>query len=687
MAFIINKPENALRRAKEYEAVGRVQDACDSLYAVLTSRRMGRMWTKAHEEMMIKFIDLCVELREARRAKDGLYHYRQLTQETMPSSLDGVIKHLLDVSARKAADARARCTNSAQLDKVDDLEEEEQAPEALLMGGVTSEDARDRAEREVLLPWVRHMWDTYRNVLETLRNVKVLEHLYHEAARRAMAFCKAYNRSAEFKKLCGMLKNHLQGFKRNVDADGKGWETGTLEAHMATRFVQLEHCAGMALWNEGYRTIEEIHAIMGYAEVMPKPVLMATYYEKLARIFWVSENYLFHAYAWFRFFHLSVTQHKQLSDEDKRALATGALLAALAIPVYAAGPAGSAAGYNGAADGGAAGATAALEVDDERDKKSKLAALLKHPSIPSREALLTELAARGVLRLARPEVVALARLVESEFAPLTLVARAQPALAWLAEQTGPTVASFGTLGGSASGGHTLSQYVPNIERLIVFRLVQQLTAVYTTVRIDFFKGLLSGLRMSAHDVEKLIVRAAKARRLAVRLDHLGGTMRLGTDALETATMRRQLTELAARLAVVVHTIAPTTETASATARREAVFARARRTLLDAQQAALARVGEIERRKEEEELAKQQAAAEVRVCFCMRHVAHACACARWVCIVGVVRHPDVPRLWQAAAVARFLATRAPLPIHLCLQQQPAVLFEGQLLHGGTDAAVS
>jgi len=51
---------------------------------------------------------------------------------------------------------------------------------------VTSEGSRERAEREILLPWVRHMWDTFRNVMDNLRYTPKLEHVYHAVAVKAM---------------------------------------------------------------------------------------------------------------------------------------------------------------------------------------------------------------------------------------------------------------------------------------------------------------------------------------------------------------------------------------------------------------------------------------------------------------------------------------------------------------------
>jgi translation initiation factor 3 subunit A len=577
MSFAQYNPVNALRRAKDFELAGDKVKALDHLYDVLTSRKMARQWQPAHEAVVVKFIDLCVEFREARKCKEGLFFYRNLASQQNPASLEKVITHLVESSMRKAAEARARTdTEAAGLDSLDDLEAEEQSPEALLMGGVTSDGARDRAEREILVPWVRHMWDTYRNVLETLRNNIALEHLYHAVAGRAMAFCKLYNRATEFRKLCNTLRGHWMSQKQNAETNDRPITPETVERHMATRFIQLEHCAEMALWNEGFRTINDIREMMEDTASAPKPQMLASYYEKLARIFWVSENYLFHAYSWHRFVSLLLARNSSMSEDDRRNLATAVVLSALAIPIYSSGPAGAGASYNSAL------AVDPLAVDADRKKKNELAALLRTPqqpalaALPTREALIAELLSKRFLSMVRPEVAALFRLLEGDFAPLTVVQTAQPLLAWVLDQKAPTLPAHiqvQIIGGATASAHTLSQYVPNLERLLVFRLLEQLSAVYSTVLIPSFQGLIAGLRMSFFDVEKLAVRAMKLRQLAVRIDHRAGVIRLGSDTQETPASRRQLTLLAARLQAVADALEPASAEGSVVPadRREQIF--------------------------------------------------------------------------------------------------------------------
>ena len=343
-------------------------------------------------------------------------------------------------------------------------------------------------------------------------------------------------------------------------------------------------------------------AIMVSCEITPKAQLMATYYQKLARIFWVSENYLFHAYAYYKFFALSVSANKALSDADKSNMAAAVVLAALAIPVYSTGAPGSS----------AAPTNSPLDVDSERDKKSKLAALLKHSSMPSRDALLAELVAKGALKMVPEDVRRLFSIAQREFAPLKLISEARPILDRLRKATGPVVTSTGTLGGgSTAASNSLSQYVPNLERLLVLRTLQQLSGVYSTLKLEVFEGLCSGLAtLTPLDVQKLIARAVKNGQLAVRIDHRAGILRMGSEAVETAAMRRQLTELAARLHAVVEAIAPSsasgepTLTYTAAKKRAAVFEAAGRAMEEAPAKAAARGEEIELRKETAERRRQ-----------------------------------------------------------------------------------
>ena len=352
-------------------------------------------------------------------------------------------------------------------------------------------------------------------------------------------------------------------------------------------------------------------------DYVPKPQLMATYFEKLSRIFWVSENYLFHAYAYYKFFALSATQNKALSEDDRRAMASAVVLGALAIPIYAS--AGPAVGIGASGEGG-------LDVDGERDKKSKLAALLKHPTLPSREALLSELVTKGLLNFVRPDVRELFCILQVDFSPLTLVERARPILEGLRDETRPTVSATGTVGSSSGAAsiaaNALAQYVPNLERLLVFRLLQQLSSVFSTLRLSVFNDMCTGLSLNPLDVQKLIARSVKAGQLAVRMDHRTGVLRLGSHTSDATAMRRQLSELAARLHAVVESLAvdagtPAADAQAAAAAEHVIAAKRAALVLLAQnemegspERTAARKAEIERRKEDDDWHRFQTARVV-----------------------------------------------------------------------------
>ena len=134
--------------------------------------------------------------------------------------------------------------------------------------------------------------------------------------------------------MCETLRLHLANVAKYshqphsinlADAD-------TLQHHLETRFAQLNTSVELELWQEAFRSVEDIHNLLTMAKKAPRPAMMANYYEKLTRIFLTSGNALFHAAAWARYYSIVRTNGGK-SDEELSRLAGQGLISALAVPV------------------------------------------------------------------------------------------------------------------------------------------------------------------------------------------------------------------------------------------------------------------------------------------------------------------------------------------------------------------
>ncbi|RWW32945.1 hypothetical protein GW17_00002348 [Ensete ventricosum] len=126
---------------------------------------------------MFKYVELCVDMRKGRFAKDGLIQYRITCQQVNVSSLEEVIKYFMQLSTEKAEQARTQAQALEDALDVEDLEVDKR-PEDLMLSYVSGEKGKDRSDRELVTPWFKFLWETYRTVLEILRNNSKLESLY-----------------------------------------------------------------------------------------------------------------------------------------------------------------------------------------------------------------------------------------------------------------------------------------------------------------------------------------------------------------------------------------------------------------------------------------------------------------------------------------------------------------------------
>lgn len=575
------KPENALKRAEELMNVGQKQAALQALHDLITSKRY-RAWQKTLEKIMFKYVELCVDMRRGRFAKDGLIQYRIVCQQVNVSSLEEVIKYFLQLSSERAEQAQAQAQASEIALDVEDLEAEKR-PEDLMLSFVSGEKGKDRSDRELVTPWFKFLWETYRTVLEILRNNSKLEALYAMTAHRAFQFCLQYKRTTEFRRLCEIIRNHLSNLNKYRDQRDRPDLSlpESLQLYLDTRFEQLKIATELELWQEAFRSVEDIHGLMCMVKKTPKPQMMAIYYSKLTKIFWISESQLYHAYAWYKLYVLQKSYNKNLTQKDLQLMASSVLLAAISVTPYD--------HRHGAPH---------FEIENEKERSLKMASLLGFSLDPkrdarevlSRSALLSELVSKGVMTYVPQEVKDLYHLLENDFHPLDLAEKAQPLLGKL------TKLSDKLSSASPVPEVQLEQYIPSLERLTTLRVLQQVSQVYQTMKIGNLTRMIPFFDFAI--VEKLSVDAVKYNFVQMKIDHLKGIVQFGSQDLESDKIRNHLTILAKRLNKVRSLIQPPiTEKATKVTQPVPILLE---TIEREHRKLLARKVLIERRKEEQE---------------------------------------------------------------------------------------
>ncbi|GLC73813.1 hypothetical protein PLESTF_001423800 [Pleodorina starrii] len=585
------RPENALKRADELEAIGQKAAALQTLHDVICSKKH-RTWSKTFESIMLRHVELCVDMKKRNYAKEALLQYRNMCHLVNINSLEEVIKHFLKRAADKAEEAQAKAA-AVTLD-VEDLEEDA-SPEELMLSYVSGEKNKDRTDRELVTPWFRFLWESYRSVLEILRTNPKLEPLYAMTATKAFHFCLQYKRTTEFKRLCDILRQHLTNlvnkFREQRDA---GPESMTM--HLESRFEQLRVACELELWGEAFRSVEDIQQLIALTKKTPKQPQLASYYTRLTQIFAVSDSPLYHAFAWLKLFSFARQHARGLQQSDYQQMATSVLLAGLAILPYERGP----------AVGGRTGAVSsdAVAAEQEKDRANRMATILGFAdakkdarSLLTRQALLATISTSNLLALVPAEVRAIHDALSQDFNPLELCHRMAPLLEKLPELAAAPLSSAAPVRTVA-----LDKYVPALKQAAVLRLLKQLSEVYSVMRISELAAMVPFFTFA--EVEAVVVDAVKYDYLQMRVDYRNGTLHFGAQHVESDKVRGHLASVAKRLAKAMTMINPPPQPlpAAEASRREAIIRAARETLEGEHLKAVARKMAIEKKKEEAERA-------------------------------------------------------------------------------------
>merc|ERR1719468_1404694 len=380
-------------------------------------------------------------------------------------------------------------------------------PEDMMLSAETGEDTQDRANIEILVPWIKFLWDAYRNCLDLLRNNKPVERLYQDIAKLAMTFCVKYDRKNEFRRLSDTLRSHLnqitRGTKGKNAAVAISLQNPESQAiHLDIRISQLDFGIKIELWQEAFKAVEDIHYLMNIPKRQPHPGKLAEFYAKLGVVFMKANMHLFHACTRHKLFKLTRDMRKNLSQQELSTLASMMVLSTMSIPITTV----------------KHGLGKMLDIENALvEKHQKMARLLELERTPTRGSLMSDMISRyGVLKIIPKQLVRLYELLETDEGSLKMKNEVEEILSWLENHSSERMREYYAL------------YAQKIKGVMASRILIKVSKIYMTVKFPKLIKLLPD--MSRQDVERMIVDASRIGQLRVRIDHSKDIINFGRDS-------------------------------------------------------------------------------------------------------------------------------------------------------------
>lgn len=494
MAPPVLRPENALKRTDELISVGEPQAALQSLYTYLSSRRTRFAQPGSLEPIVFKFLELGVELKKGKIIKDGLHQYKKNLQVS-PEGLNSVgvvCRKFIDMIEAKMAQEQAKADE--QQEDVDDDLEGGVTPENLLISAFEQDQSVGGFNDEAITSWLRFTWESYRAVLDLLRNNSQLEITYSGVVSRTMQFCLKYKRKNEFKRLAEMLRQHLDSANyhnkyNNYTVDLS--DADTLQRYLDQRFQQVNVSVKLELWHEAFRSIEDVHHLMAMSKRAPRPSVLANYYENLAKVFFVSGNYLLNAAAWEKFFKLYLT-NPNATKEDLKVYASNFMLSTLAI-----------------------------QADDLPvvgfDPQIRLCHLLDLESKPTREQMINAAMEESIYSEVDEEVKQLQKLLSEEFDLYTLKDSLSQLLPALAAKS------------------YFEKYAVPLRNYIVRKIFVRASEIFETIKSEELFSLValpSPFNLNPLEIEKSLMQAAMEDYVTFTIDHEADSITFTKDPFD-----------------------------------------------------------------------------------------------------------------------------------------------------------